>query len=511
MNPSDYRRDYAAYSAAAERARFEHCAGLSPRLELRPAEDRYADLWTREAFEDLRRAFEETPAQFETERAGLRALAGAAASQYAELSAREVSEELRRCSESGGFEWSGARVTASEVKGLLASERDATRRSELTRRRLDAVSACDDLRAARLEALNGAARELGFEGRRALYEEFAGVRLETLAASAGLFLRRTEAIYMSALAEWSTRELASGAGRTPEYADLLFFERAADAEALLPARDFRGLYAETLAGLGVRVESQRGLRVDDAQRPGKSVDSACFAVEPPEDVRLVVGGGAGGLGFFRRSLAEGGRAQMYAWASRETARRHPEFIYAPDRATEVGHGLLLAGLLREPVWFEGRRRVRAAEASLLARRAALLDLYGARRECAAVACALTLALEGAAGGRTEQLAEEYAARFTEATGFKHEAATYLLDADEWFESASSLRARLFAAAFREHLREHHGRRWFESSRAGEELIDVWNTAARYPTEELSKLLWGGEPGFELLADAATAALEGRDG
>ena len=47
-------------------------------------------------------------------------------------------------------------------------------------------------------------------------------------------------------------------------------------------------------------------------------------------------------------------------------------------------------------------------------------------------------------------------------------------------------------------KRRHGRRWFESRRAGEELIDVWNTASRYPTEELSKLLWGGEPGFELL-------------
>jgi hypothetical protein len=509
MNPSDYRRDYAAYSAAAERARFEHHAGLSPRLELRPVEERYADLWTREAVEDLRRAFDETPAQFETPRAGLRALAGTAALKYAEWRAREVSEELRRCAESGGFEWGGERVAASEVSRLLASESDATRRRELTRRRLDAVCACDDLRAARLEALNEAARELGFEGRRALYEEFAGVSLETLAAGAGFFLRRTEAAYMSALAEWSSSRLALGAGSAPRYADLLFFERAADGEAQFPARDFRGLYAETLAGLGVRVESQRGLRVDDTQRAGKSADSACFAVAPPEDVRLVVGGGAGGLRFFRRSLAEGGRAQMFAWASSETAHHHPEFVYAPDRATESGHGLLLAGLLREPIWFEGRRRVRAAEASLLARRAALLDLYGARRECAAVASAL--ALEGAAGGRTEQLAEEYAAQFTEATGFRHEAATHLLDADEWFESATNLRARLFAVAFREHLRGRHGRRWFESRGAGEELIDVWNTASRFRAEELSKLLWGGEPGFELLADASSAALAGRDG
>ncbi|HEX8190936.1 MAG TPA: hypothetical protein VF586_21430 [Pyrinomonadaceae bacterium] len=509
MNPSDYRRDYAAYSAAAERARFEHHAGLSTRLELRPAEERYADLWTREAVEDLRRAFEETPAQFETERAGLRALGGAAALKYAEGRAREVTEELRRCAESGGFEWNGARVSGTDVPALLAAERDAGRRRELTRRSLDAVLACDDLRAARLEALNEGARELGFEGRRALYEEVAGVSLEALAAGAESFLRRTEAAYMSALAEWSARELGPGAGRAPEYADLPFFERAAETEARLPARDFRGLYAETLAGLGARVESRRGLRVDDARRAGKSADSACFPVEPPEDVRLVVGAGAGGVGFFRRSLSEGGRAQMFAWASRETSRRHPEFVHAADRATELGHGLLLAGLLREPVWFEGRRGVRAAEASAFARRAALLDLYGARRECASVAGAL--ALERNAGGRSELAAEEYAAAFTEATGFRHEAATHLLDVDEWFGSATNLRARLFAAGLREHLRGRHGRRWFESRRAGEELIDVWNTASRHRVEELSKLLWGGEPGFELPAEASIAALEGRDG
>ena len=509
MNPSDYRRDYAAYSAAAQRARFEHHAGLSPRLELRPAEERYADLWTREAVEDLRRAREETPAQFETERAGLHALAGAAALKYAESRAREVSEELRRCAESGGFEWDGSRVAGRDVPGLLASERDAARRREQTRRRLDSVRACDDLRAARLEALSDAARELGFEGRRALYEEFAGVSVESLAAGAESFLRRTEAVYMSALAEWSARELGASAGRGAEYADLPFFERAAGTEGQSNARDFRGLYAEALAGLGVRVESLRGLRVDEVQRVGKSSDSACFAVEPPEDVRLSVGAGGGGLGFLRRSLKEGGRAQMFAWASRETARRHPEFVHAPDRATEEGHGVLLASLMREPAWFESRRRVRAAEASALARRAALLDLYAARRECASVVCALTL--ESNAGGSSEQLAEEYAARFTEATGFRHEAATHMLDADEWFESATSLRARLFAAGLREHLRARHGRRWFESRRAGEELIDVWNTASRYHAEELSKLLWGSEPGFELPADAAGAALEGRDG
>ncbi|HEX7957388.1 MAG TPA: hypothetical protein VF508_10625, partial [Pyrinomonadaceae bacterium] len=430
MDPGDYRRDYAAYRSAAEMARYEHHAGLRPLNDPRPVEERYADLWTREAFGDLRRAHEETPAHYETERAGLRALAFAAALKHAEAHAREVSEELRRCAESCAFEWDGSRVRGADAERLIGSETDAARRGEQARRWLDSAGACEDLRAARLEALGEAARSLGFAGRRALYEEFTGASLEALAASAAGFLRRTEGVYMSRLAGWAARELP--AGHAPGYADRLFFERARGTEARSAAHDFRALYAETLAGLGVRAGSQTNLRVDEENREGKSADTACFAVDPPADVRLVVGAGAGGLGFQRRGFSEGGRAQMFAWASRETARRHPEFVGAPDGATALGHGLLLSGLFREPAWFGARRGVRESEASGSARAAALLDLCAARRECAGLTYAL--ALEGAAESRSERLAEEYASLHADATGFRHDAAARMLDADEWFES-----------------------------------------------------------------------------
>jgi hypothetical protein len=511
MNPSDYRRDYAAFRTAVERARFEHHAGLTARLELRPAEERYADLWTREAFADLRRAFEETHAQFETERAGLRALAGVAAVGYTESSAREISEELRRCEESAAFDWGGARLSASEAARRVADERDASRRRELSRRRLDALRPCEDLRAARLEVLGGAARSLGFESRAALYEGFtgagsnsAGASLESMSTAARGFLARTEAAYRSRLAEWARRALPEG--DAPEYADLPFFERAAGTETSFPARDFRALYEAALAGLGVRVGSLRNLHIDDAARPGKGAEAACFAVAPPDDVRLVVGARAGGLDFQRRGFREGGRAQMFAWASRETSARYPEFVHAPDGAAEFGHGLLLSGLLREPTWLAARRGMRAAEAEESARLSALLDLYAARRDCAALAYAL--ALDAAADARSESLDEEYAATFGGATGFRHTAAGRLLDADEWFGAATRLRARLFAASLGEHLRARHGRRWFEARRAGEELVDIWNTASRYGAEELARLAWGGELSFELLADASLASLDG---
>jgi hypothetical protein len=533
MNPSDYRRDYAAYRSTVERALYEHRAGLSPRLELRAVEERYAGLWTRESVEDLRRAHDETNETFETERAGLLALAGAASLKHTESRASEVTGELRRCEASARVTWDGERRHASGVPDALAFERDAGRRRELARRLLDASAACDDLRAARLEALGEAARSLGFDGRAALYESFAGVSLEALASDARAFLRRTESAYMSRLAEWAAREFparapasnvsSTAAGVAPDYADAFFFERSTRFDERLPARDFRALYAEALAGLGVRVESQHNLHVEDAGRAGVRVeqpdasderlgsraDSACFATRPPDDVRLVIGSGEGGLDFQRRSFREGGRAQLFAWASRDTAARHAEFVYATDAATEGGHALLFSRLLAEASWLTGRRGMRAAEAGEAARASALVELYEARRDCARLRHAL--ALDAAGDVRSEQLAEEYASLFTEATGFRHVADSRLIDPDEWFASATSLRARLFSAGLREHLRSRHGRHWFASRSAGGELVDVWNTASRYRAEELARMLWGGDLNFDLLADASLAALEGVEG
>jgi hypothetical protein len=508
MNPSDYRRDYAAYLSSVERERFEHHAGLKPRLDPRPAEERHAELWTRDSVEALRRALEETPEHFETERAGLRALAGAASVKHAEDAAREVTEELGRCAESARVDWGGSKAEADAVPDLLAAERDAGRRRELARRWLDASGACEALKSARLDALDAAVRSLGFGGRRALHESLTGASLEKLSAEAVAFLGRTESVFASHLARWSARESPPDSGRVPGFADQFYFARAARFDAHFPARELRALYEETLAGLGIRVASQQNLFVDDEPRPSKDARPACFAVNAPRDVRLVFGVRQSGLDSYRQTFREGARAQMFAWTSHDTATRHPEFVHAPDGATEEGHALLLSGLFDEPAWLAAARGMRATEAREAAQSSALLSLYETRRACARLRW--SLAPETADDRRSERLAEEYVSTFTEATGFRHHAAARLAGADEWFESATELRARLFAAGLREHLRGRHGRRWFRSRAAGEELIDLWNTASRYRTEELARLAWGGELSFDLLAESSLAALEVED-
>ena len=122
MHPSDYRSEYSAYHSAAERQRYDSHAGITREPDSRAVEDRYADLWTAEAIEDLRRSLGETPEEYGTERAGLRALVGAAESKHAGLRAAEVSEELKRCAAASFVEWGGGKVSASDVPDLVASE-----------------------------------------------------------------------------------------------------------------------------------------------------------------------------------------------------------------------------------------------------------------------------------------------------------------------------------------------------------------------------------------------------
>jgi hypothetical protein len=512
MNPSDYRRDFAAYHSALARERFSHHAGLSPRPDTEPLEERYADLWTREAVTDLTRRLEETPAHFETERKGLGALAAWARLKHAEARAGEVTEELRRCEGAARVEWDGGKVSAGEVPEMLAGESEAARRGELSRRWFDALRSCEDLRAARLEALGAAVGNLGFADRRALYESHTGVELSKLAGEAELFLSRTEGAYLTRLSRWAARALTPAATRELEFADQLYFARASHLDSYFPAAGFAAVYAETLAGLGVVAASQHNLQLDAAPRPSKKSWSACFAVEPPEDVRLVVGARGRGASFFRQTFGEAGRAQMFAWASRETAARYPELVRATDAAAERGHAFLLSGLFRDAAWLGEHRGIRATGAQEIANSVALVEMYEARRECAALGYAL--ALDAAPDARSEQSAENYVSRHTAATGFRHDAATRLCDVsdsdsagapEEFFRAATSLRARLFAATFSEHLRARYGRRWFASRAAGDELIDVWNTASRYTAEELARLVWGGELSFDLLADVLLAA------
>lgn len=512
MNPSDYRHEYAAYCATLERARYQYHAGLAPELQLDFLRERYADLWTRESIDDLQQAFHHTAPHFETERAGLRALTNLAREGYVLKRSQEVTDELARCEASARITWEGEALAAHEVPERLAMETNVRRRRELARRWFEAVRSCDDLRAARFASLRESCVALGFNHDRLRREEIIQTNLAELAAGAETFLQHTHSVYHSQLAGWAGRELPpdrSDHHRALQFADQSFFTRLKHLDTYFPTRDLRTLYETAMRGLGIHTGKQTNIHVDDEPRPLKKAPAACFAINAPAEIYLVVNpdqpsGARSCKDFFRQAA----RAQSVAWVSREMASRHPEFIHAPDTATREHNVFLFANLFHDARWLVDQRRLRTSEAEAVAGSFALVELHDARLCCAQLRYFLALH-DPSQFTRSEPLAETYVALHTEATGFQYDAATMWLEAENAHRAAENLRARLFAAALRDHLRARYGHRWWMARGAGDELIDMWNTASRYPVEELSRLLMGaGKLDFDLLADDLIRAVNG---
>jgi hypothetical protein len=504
MDTSQYRSEFAAYSSALELVQYRHRAGLDAELHTEAIYERYGDLFTHEAIKDLERALAETPAAQETERAALRALTGAARIGYLEARAKEVTDERARCESQARCEWEGAEIPAHSVPKRIGNEPVAARRRELMRRWLKTIEACNDLRAARFESFQESSRTLGFTSYSVLFTEITGTDYERLAATARAFLKRTETPYMSALARAVARDLP-GVERTElQHADFLFFQRMPRLDRFFPARELLGTYSAAMKALGIDVERQQNIDIDDEVRPLKNARAACFRVEVPDDVRLLLCP-IGGAYDYTTLFHETGHAQHFGWTSRELARRYPEFIYSPDNATTEGYAFLLTHLFQDPAWLvEHRTGVSPAQARDIRRDLALLTTHTVRRACAKLN--YEIALYDSREVRSESLAALYATMQTEATGFRRDGALHLWDVDDGFYAAAYLRSWAFEAGLREHLRTRWGRRWWASRKAGNDLVDLWNTASRYTVEELARLIGFGEISFDFLADTLIAAL-----
>ena len=504
MNISDYRRDFAASCSAVELAHYRYRAGFERELHLEPIYDRYGHLFTLDAIDSLRRAREETPAHLETERAGLLLLAGSARAGFLEARGRELTDEISRCEAAAAVEWAGERVPLNNVPKIIANEPAAARRRELAARWVDAHRSCNDLRAALIESFHESALALGFDSYRALFADIMATDFERLASAADQFLEGTESHYTSALRRAVARDLPGVAFEDLQHADYLYIQRAPRLDPFFPAQELMATYAEGVAGRGIRVERQRNIHIDAEPRPFKNPRAACFRIDPPEDVRLLIAP-VGGAYDYTVLFHEAGHAQHFGWSSRDLCRRHPEFLYAPDNATSEGYAFLFSLLFQDAGWLVEHRHVAPAQAREIVRDLALQTCVNIRRRCASLA--YEIELHGSTRLRREGLAQNYSDRLTEATRFRRSPALYLADVDDGFYSAAYLRAWAFEISLREHLRVRHGRRWWASRAAGDELIDLWNTASRYTVEELARHVGFGEISFELLAEALIAAMK----
>ncbi|HMX30279.1 MAG TPA: hypothetical protein PKC13_32155, partial [Blastocatellia bacterium] len=366
-----------------------------------------------------------------------------------------------------------------------AQVRDLSAEIEDIEARADRVA--EDLRAERLQKLHAGARALGYENYLAMRGKLQEVDIEKLAAQANQFLAKTESRYVSALAPLLLRE-ANVSLDEATAAHLKHLRQYARFDAFFERERMLGVYRELFAALGFRTENQTNVEIDSATRPNKQPHAFCAPVRVPDEIKLAANL-VGGQANYREFLRAAGHTQHFAWTSRNL---YPEFQRSGDAAVGAAWGMLFENLLLDSTWLTGtfgfvenaefRHALAATRLMELRRRAAKLNYE----------------IEVHSGKLADGAEKRYVELMADAVRVRFDEAEHLRDLSDDFRPAIFLRAAVFEAQLRDHLKTKFGSRWWASRKAGEMLIDLWNTGRRYSVEALAVMIGLGELDFELL-------------
>ncbi|MGE0130357.1 MAG: hypothetical protein AB7U82_19955 [Blastocatellales bacterium] len=485
---SEYRQRFGEFYTGLHREDYLYRSGQKRNRETAHIRGEYSDLFHPSAIAGLRAKLQETSEQRETERTSVSRLIAFAVEGHLLARVREISSEIENYESNARIDWRERSVPFRESAALLASEPDAARRRDLFARRAGVIKAAQDLRAERLEKLREGSRELGYESRLAMRRELRGFDYEKLAEKARRILSKTESGYVNALSGLLHREISVSVDDAAQ-ADMRFLQRFTRFDHFFPRERMLGVYRELFAALGFNTEKQANLAIDSEPRPGKQPQAFCSPISIPDEIKLVINL-AGGQANYREFLREAGHAQHYAWTSRNI---YPEFRIGGDRAVGEAWGMLFENLTLDERWlmatfgFAENREFRHAlvvfRMIALRRAAALLDYE----------------IEFHSDHLATGAGTRYAELMTDAVRVRHDETDHLRSLDDAFYSADFLRASAFEAQMREYLKTQFGQRWWASNKAGETLIDLWNTGQRHTVEELAAMIGLGELDFDWLA------------
>lgn len=483
---SEYRQRFSEFHTALHRENYLFGSGRKDQRETAHIWSEFSDLFQPSAIAELRAQLAETAEHRTTERTSIARLIGFAITGNLEAHGRELAAGIENYEESRRIEWNGQKINLAQAAELLVHEADSTRRRQLAAQRADALSGAQDLWAELWAKQHEATRALGYENYLAMLRELRGGDYERLAAAASKFLTKTESYYARALAPLLTRE-AHISPDEASAADLAFLRGYARFDHFLARGRMLEIYHALFADLGFKTEKQTNVEIDAT--PPRRAQTFCAPIQVPDEIKLVAEL-RGGQADYREFLRATGHTQHFAWTSRHL---YPEFRIGGDAAVTEAWGLLLANLLHDEHWLA--ITFGFVESGSFRHALAVFNLLVVRRQAAL----LNYEVEFHAGSLSGNAGARYAELMRDAARVHYDEAEHLRALSDPFHSASLLRAAAFEAQLRDYLKTKFGVRWWATRKAGEMLIDTWNTGRQYTLEELAALLGLGELDFDSLA------------
>ncbi|MCS6885257.1 MAG: hypothetical protein RMM17_12580 [Acidobacteriota bacterium] len=464
--------------AAAE---YRYLSGGSKRLELDYFYDRYSDFWRISVINELREQYERST--MTVDRASFRQLWASSCELLLRYSLRHIDAELSsRCV----VVFDGCAYDLEQVRSLLATEADRSRRLKIYEAYCRTLRDTDLLRQERLRAIAELVSKLGYSSPKAFYADVRQLDLQVLEVLSKELLATTQQAYESALSA-RLRELSlpftKGEQLRAHRADSFYLLAKSVFDSFYPAERLLEAWRETMSLLGIKTYAQKQLHI--SRQTGK-VDTFAIGLSIPTDIRFVVHPQLGGLYGYIRMFHVSAKAEFMAHIS---SLLRPQFCYPGDLALDESYGLLFSSIVTDPVWLE--RLARRAPVKEVRREVSLVRLARIRYWAALLGYELLLYSDNC---RLD--AESYSESVSAATGFGFDSVEHMLALP--FVSARMLYAAMFAAALKDYLMTRYGRSWWMNVRAGNLLKELWNTGYRYTSVELAEQLGLGRLSFEPL-------------
>ncbi len=476
---TEYRERFEAFHAEFNQQRFQILTGQNGETEYLHAE--FSDLFSQVSIQELKRELD--AAKYENELAGIKILYQYAINGKLNSRVRELEAEIKETETRSRILWEGESITFREAGKLLKNDLPRHQRLELFSRRNDVIKVGNDLRAERLEKIYDAVTYA--DHYTALQQNLSEINYENLARQLPDFLSFTQNKYVNALASSLNVRLDEATE-----ADLFFLRDFGAEDQYFPAWQMVNVYRETMSSLGISTYQQNNLSLHEAS------SHSHFAIEIPDDIKVTYKAKAS-AGSYQQFFHEAAHAQQFAWTSRQV---FPEFQRIGDAATREGFALLFDLLIEDEKWLSDLLRFH--ESTVFRQRAATFRLFRLRRYAAKLQYEIELhakKLSSSAGAR-------YAELLSEAVRVRYDETAHLRDVSEAFYAGDFLRANAFAAQLREQLKTKFGSRWWTSRKAGDYLIDLWNTGGRYKVEELAKMIDLGDLSYDWLAEESVRNL-----
>jgi hypothetical protein len=271
-------------------------------------------------------------------------------------------------------------------------------------------------------------------------------------------------------------------------ADLPYLQRYARFDAFFTREQMLWIYRELFSNLGFSTHDQSNIELDSTARPGKQSQAFSSPIRVPDEIKLSLNLAAGQRNY-SEMLRASGQSQSAAWTSRNL---YPEFQTGGDGGVAEAWGMLFENLLLNESWLMGTFGF--VESAEFRRSLAVLRTMKLRQQAAKLIYETEFHSEKLSSGAGQR----YAELMTDAVRVKFDGAECLREVSDDFRSANYLRAAAFEAQMRDYLKTKFGSRWWASAKAGETLIDLWNTGQRHSVEELAAMIGLGELDFDSL-------------